>query len=65
LGREKGYRLVGVQRLGFNAFFVREDIGAQLLPEITPAHVYAWAGSMDWSPNLEAITGGPEPWERV
>jgi hypothetical protein len=34
LAREKGYRLVGVERLGYNAFFVRADIGADLLPEV-------------------------------
>ena len=33
LARKKGYRLVGAQRLGFNAFFVREDIGH--FPEMT------------------------------
>lgn len=35
LGRNKGYRLVGTQALGFNAFFVREDLGAALLPEVS------------------------------
>jgi hypothetical protein len=34
LGREKGYRLVGAIRYGFNVVFVRNDVGAQLLPEI-------------------------------
>ena len=36
LGRAKGYRLVGVQSLGFNAFFVRHGIGEELLPEVSP-----------------------------
>lgn len=35
LGREKGYRLVGGQRLGFNAFFARDEIGEDILPEVT------------------------------
>jgi hypothetical protein len=35
LGREKGYRLVGTQRLGFNALFVRSGVGEDLLPEIS------------------------------
>lgn len=35
LGKEKGYHLVGGERLGFNAFFVRSDI--QLLPEMPAA----------------------------
>ncbi len=35
LGKEKGYRLVACNRFGFNLFFVREDIGIGLLPEIS------------------------------
>jgi hypothetical protein len=34
LGRRKGYRLVGSQALGFNAFFVRDDLDGGL-PEVT------------------------------
>lgn len=34
LGRRKGYRLVGVNRYGYNAFFVRQGIGDQIVPEI-------------------------------
>jgi len=34
LAREKGYRLVGVQRYGYNAFFIRNDIGMDVFPEI-------------------------------
>jgi hypothetical protein len=34
LGRKKGYRLVGVNRLGFNAFFIREGIAEDLIPTI-------------------------------
>lgn len=34
LGRSKGYRLVGTQRLGFNAFFLRNDVGADVFPEV-------------------------------
>jgi hypothetical protein len=34
LGRRKGYRLVGVNRYGYNAFFVRNGLGDELLPEI-------------------------------
>ena len=31
----RGYRLVGVERLGFNAIFVRNDLAPELLPEVT------------------------------
>ncbi len=34
LARRKGYRLVGVQRLGFNAFFVEDGVGEDILPEV-------------------------------
>jgi hypothetical protein len=34
LGREKGYRLVGCQSYGFNAFFVRNGIAEDLLPRV-------------------------------
>jgi len=35
LGREKGYRLVGINHLGYNAFFVKNGIGEDVLPEIS------------------------------
>lgn len=34
LGREKGYRLVGCHRYGYNAFFIRNDVGVEIFPEI-------------------------------
>jgi hypothetical protein len=34
LGRKKGYRLVGVQRLGYNAVFVADGVGETMLPEV-------------------------------
>lgn len=37
LGREKGYRLVGCHRHGYNAFFVRNDLGANVFPEVSAA----------------------------
>ena len=35
LSHTKGYRLVACNRFGYNIFFVRNDIAADLLPEIT------------------------------
>jgi hypothetical protein len=47
----KGYRLVGVQRLGFNAIFVRSDLGAEILPEFTPAECFARNQTLSqWNP---------------
>ena len=37
LARKKGYRFVGLEKFGFNAFFVRADIGAGVLPEVDGA----------------------------
>ena len=34
LGREKGYRLVGTHRFGFNAFFVKNGVGEKFFPEV-------------------------------
>ena len=35
LAKKKGYRLAGVQRLGFNAVFVADGIGDDVLPEVS------------------------------
>lgn len=37
LGKEKGYRLVGTHRFGFNAFFIKEGIGEAYFPEVDVA----------------------------
>lgn len=37
LGKEKGYRLVGAHRFGFNAFFVKNGVGEAFLPEVDVA----------------------------
>ena len=37
LARTKGYRLVGCQSRCFNAFFVRDDVGRDVLPEVPVA----------------------------
>lgn len=34
LSRSKGYRLVGSHRHGFNCFFMRNDVGQDLFPEV-------------------------------
>lgn len=40
LGKEKGYRLVGVNKYGFNAFFIKNGLGEALLPEIKAAECF-------------------------
>lgn len=67
LGRERGYRLVGTNRFGFNAFLVRDDAGQDLLPEVSPidcfkqtTHLRNW--KPDWLPSREQR---PEWWDVV
>lgn len=40
LGHEKGYRLVGHNRYGYNAIFLRKDLGEDVLPEIFPSQIF-------------------------
>ena len=67
LGRVKGYRLVGVQSFGFNAFFVREGIGEDVLPEVSPGECYQRTPRLrNWSHGaLDRILSGKERWEEV
>jgi hypothetical protein len=37
LSREKGYRLIGTHRFGFNAFFMKQGVGEEFFPELDPA----------------------------
>jgi hypothetical protein len=41
LARRRGYRFVGCNCYGFNAFFVREELCGELLPEADPAWWFA------------------------
>lgn len=67
LGRTKGYRLVGIQSLGFNAFFVQDGLAEDLLPERTTQQCFAENPRLlDWSPSWrDMILAGSEPWEPV
>jgi hypothetical protein len=67
LGRERGYRLVGTNRLLSNALFLRADVGGDFIPEISAAEAYArnpigrrW--SPDWLPDRAQR---PEWWDAV
>ena len=59
LAKEKGYRLVGVNKYGFNAFFVRNDIGKEYLPEISAEscfeHQQAKDGIRDRYPKVKGL----------
>ena len=40
LGKEKGYKLVGVNKYGFNAFFTKNGLGEEVLPEIKASECF-------------------------
>jgi hypothetical protein len=67
LARAKGYRLVGVQSLGFNAFFIRDGLGEALLPERSVRDCYDRTERLrDWAPAwLDTILSGTPAWEEV
>jgi hypothetical protein len=56
LSTEKGYRLVGCNRYGNNAFFVRADVDESILPGIPPVecfkHPYARLGTKERLPEV-------------
>ncbi len=64
LAQTKGYRLVACEHYGYNAFFVRNDIGKYILPEITVDacfyHPKAKFGMEKRYPNVEN-----REWEEV
>jgi hypothetical protein len=67
LGREKDYRLVGVQSLGFNAFFVHAGVGEELLPELSPEECFTRIERLRaWGPAwLDAMFRGGHEWQEV
>lgn len=48
LARSRGYRLVGTTRHQINAFFVREDLAADLLPEVPASSCLSHWIEHDW-----------------
>jgi hypothetical protein len=64
LARAKGYRLVGVQSRGFNAFFVRDGIGDDLLPERSVRECYNGTEPLRrlTPADVDSLLGGPKVW---
>lgn len=62
LAQEKEYRLIGVNRLGFNAFFLRNDLGSDVFPTLTPKECFRTnAFLQSWSPSwIPNATDRPE-----
>ncbi len=66
LAREKGYRLVGCQRWGFNAFFVQSGVGEDVLPEVSPAECFDTpVMRMRWTPEFRERLRAKGEWVPV
>ena len=55
LGRKKGYRLVGANELGFNFIFVRNDLGVDVLPEVSVESVLTHPSVAEGHRGFDAI----------
>jgi len=67
LAQSRGYRLVGLQSLGFNAFFVRDDLAPAGLPALTPEACFAQTERLrGWSQSwFDLMLEGDQRWETV
>jgi hypothetical protein len=64
LGRRKGYRLVGVNRYGYNAFFIRNGLGDDALPEIDVRDCFGHP-KVQWGMRERFPTVKDLPWVEV
>ncbi len=64
LGKKKGYKLIGTNRFATNAFFVRNDLISERLPEMQPKdcfhHNRAQFGIKERLPNIKNMK-----WQRI
>jgi hypothetical protein len=67
LAVSRGYRLVGVQSLGFNAFFARDDLAPTGLTALTPAACFAQTERLrGWDRSwFDLMLEGGQRWEPV
>lgn len=56
LGEQKGYRFVGSNRYGFNAFFVRNDLAADVLPAVDLATALTHPGALQSKAALNLVS---------
>jgi hypothetical protein len=66
LGRQKGFRLVGIERLGFNALFVRSGLGENFFREVSPQECFERHPVLrTWAPHwIPDISERPE-WRNI
>ena len=55
LARKLGYRLVGANRFGFNAFYIRNDLGKDLISEIEASELLKHDAHKEWVKLFEEI----------
>lgn len=66
LSRQKGYRLIGTQRLGFNAIFLRSDVGTELFPEVSTIECFHGNQQLrKWHPGWVPSAGERPEWGEV
>jgi hypothetical protein len=59
LGRDKGYRLVGANRYGYNAFFVKNGESDELLPEVASAECFVHRKAREGMARLPSVEDLP------
>jgi hypothetical protein len=64
LCRNRGYRLIGAHRHGFNAFFLRNELGLECFPEVSIASVHDNAFT-HWSQRTRWPAVKELPWVEV
>lgn len=64
LANKKNYRLVGFEKYGFNAFFVRNDVGSDILPGINLSG-YENIPFVKWAKKEFMLTIQNMEWEQV
>jgi hypothetical protein len=64
LARAKGYRLVGCNRYGYNAFFIRKSLGEKEIPEVSPTDCFGHP-RVQWGIKERFPTVKNLPWVEV
>lgn len=64
LGARKGYRLVGTNRYGYNAVFVRSDLGEEALPTVSVEECFTHPKVIEGMRTRGPVSRGL-PWQAV
>lgn len=59
LARRKGYRLVGANLYGFNTIYVRNDLGVDIIPEVSVEHILRHPRNQERFQRFEAVKHMP------